>query len=216
MALASPRAGPEPGSQGTQSRECRHGGSPSPTRVLSNPPHVDPPAAKVRRRMCDVSVRPIQVCAAGDQFSTQETKHCWNQGSALETKKKGKTEALSSLPQQTPRSQQPHRLCQPSCGISEDHTTDAWIFKTETPQCSRRDRLPPSAQNTRNWGRPPPAPYRVGTQAGRQDTQCVSRMGPGRGQCQPALIDTRLVQTHSRDSCSSSCENRNQRSKAPL
>lgn len=74
----------------------------------------------------------------------------------------------------------------------------------------------PSAQNTRNWGRPPPAPDRVGTQAGRQDTRCRSHTGPGRGQRQPALIDTRLVQTHSRDSCSSSCENRNQRSKAPL
>lgn len=106
-ALPSPRAGPEPGSQGTQSRECRHGGSPSPTRVLSNPPHVDPPAAKVRRRVCDVSVRPVEVCTAGDQFSTQETKHCWNQGSALEMKKKGKTEALSSLPQGHVHSEHP-------------------------------------------------------------------------------------------------------------
>lgn len=215
MALASPRAGPKPGSQGTQSRECRHRGSPSPTRVLSNPPHVDPPAAKVRRRVCDVSLRPIQVCTAGDQFSTQETKRCWNQGSALETKKKGKTEALSSLPQQTPRSQQPHRLCQPSRGISEDHTTHAWIFKTETPQCSRRERLPPLRPKHEELGAPTASP-RVGTQAGRQDTRCRSHTGPGRGQRQPALIDTHLVQTHSRDSCSSSCENRNQRSKAPL
>lgn len=173
-ALPSPRAGPEPGSQGTQSRECRHGGSPSPMRVLSNPPHVDPPAAKVRRRVCDVSVRPTEVCTAGDQFSTQETKHCWNQGSALEMKKKGKTEALSSLPQGHVHSKHPEvnshtdyvsplrdlRTTRRTCGFSKQKLLSVQV---------RRGCLP-STQNTRNWGRPPPAPDRVGTQAGRQDT----------------------------------------------
>lgn len=169
-------------------------GSPSPPRVLSNPPHVDPPQQR-RGDACVTFLSGQQKCAQQViRFLPRRPNTAGTRAVLWKRRKKAKPKRSVHSPRASCTRNTQKSTATPTtpatCGISEDHTTDTWISKTETPQCSRQERLPPLRPKHEKLGAPTASPRHsghTGRLAGHTEQE---PHGARAGPAQPALIDT--------------------------